>query len=755
MPLTSPILDDLDYATVQEMLRERIPLVAPEWTDHNDSDPGIAMIQLFAHLAEHVGYRLNRVPEKSYVEYLRLVGVKLAPSVAAQTRCALTLTKPANAQALAVRAYTQVKATSGGPPPTFETDTALDVLPAQIAALITTRGGLLDINASGETGPIAAGIDAETYLEQRFSIAWNGKAPKLKDMATDPARLFMAATETAHTTLYVGLAFNRSPAAGFRGARASLHLQLDQDEEPETDVSVQSGAAPLSIVNAFPDGAMVVEYAYYRPPDPGDATGAWMPLSMIADETEGWTRSGTMRFDVPDRIGAIPDGSWANVEPGMAHPLVGALKTPVADTPAQVPISGWIRVRFSIPPQMAIRSLNFNTVAASHLSTVVGERLGRGTGLPGQALRFINQNIAAETADIVSVDESRDDAVIQWRRVEDFDAVGATETVYALDAEAGLVMFGDGMRGRPPVQTERIIARAYRHGGGASGDLGTGMVSLPSGLPSALNGAFNIIPARGGRDAETLEAAKLRAPRAFRMRERAVTGADFADAARQAPGVKVARAQVIGRRRPYPEGHLIDGLDAPGVNFSQDAPGAVTVVVVPDAVGAYPMPTTSELVAVAAHLDRVRLVTTEVFVTTPQYVRFFDFNVTVRAAPGYTATQLREAISDHLRRHLHVLTGGADGTGFAFGSGIHHADLMAAVMSVDGVARVEELTCIVDGRTPDSAPRILEWRLDRRLAQRLTNCSDTEDDTDQIVLLPDEVPFVDAETLNVRVVGAP
>ena len=71
MPLTPPRLDDLDYATVETMLRERIPLVAPEWTDHNDSDPGIALIQLFAHLAEQVGYRLNRVPEKTYVEFLQ------------------------------------------------------------------------------------------------------------------------------------------------------------------------------------------------------------------------------------------------------------------------------------------------------------------------------------------------------------------------------------------------------------------------------------------------------------------------------------------------------------------------------------------------------------------------------------------------------------------------------------------------------------------------------------------------------------
>ena len=52
MPVGPPRLDDLDYAKIEAMLRTRIPVVAPEWTDHNDSDPGITLIQLFAHLAE-------------------------------------------------------------------------------------------------------------------------------------------------------------------------------------------------------------------------------------------------------------------------------------------------------------------------------------------------------------------------------------------------------------------------------------------------------------------------------------------------------------------------------------------------------------------------------------------------------------------------------------------------------------------------------------------------------------------------------
>src|SRR5690606_8408457 len=104
---------------------------------------------------------------------------------------------------------------------------------------------------------------------------------------------------------------------------------------------------------------------------------------------------GTIRFDVPTQIGPIPDGSWADVETDLPHPLVGALKTPVEDTPSQVPISGWIRVRFGVAPRISLRSLTFNTVDASNLSSVANERLGTGNGRAGQVFSLGNGNAPA------------------------------------------------------------------------------------------------------------------------------------------------------------------------------------------------------------------------------------------------------------------------------------------------------------------------------------------------------------------------
>src|SRR3954471_15305111 len=110
MPIPELRLDDLTYdRTVEELIR-RIPVYAPEWTDHNDSDPGITLIQLFAYLTEQVGYRLNRVPEKSYVEFLKLVGVRLNPAVASTTRMAFALAKPETALGALIAAGRQITA---------------------------------------------------------------------------------------------------------------------------------------------------------------------------------------------------------------------------------------------------------------------------------------------------------------------------------------------------------------------------------------------------------------------------------------------------------------------------------------------------------------------------------------------------------------------------------------------------------------------------------------------------------------------
>ncbi|PYS97685.1 MAG: hypothetical protein DMF65_11125 [Acidobacteria bacterium] len=73
MPLSLPNLDDRRYADLFEEARSLIPSYAPEWTNHNPSDPGITLVELFAFLTEMLVYRVNRVTDDNIRAFLKLI----------------------------------------------------------------------------------------------------------------------------------------------------------------------------------------------------------------------------------------------------------------------------------------------------------------------------------------------------------------------------------------------------------------------------------------------------------------------------------------------------------------------------------------------------------------------------------------------------------------------------------------------------------------------------------------------------------
>ena len=51
----------------------------PEWTNLNDSDPGITLLELFAFLTDNLLYRSNRIPEANRLKFLTMLGIALQP----------------------------------------------------------------------------------------------------------------------------------------------------------------------------------------------------------------------------------------------------------------------------------------------------------------------------------------------------------------------------------------------------------------------------------------------------------------------------------------------------------------------------------------------------------------------------------------------------------------------------------------------------------------------------------------------------
>jgi len=74
MPIKPPNLDDRRYEDILGEARSLIPQYCPEWTNLGDADPGMTLVQLFAWMTELTIYRLNRVPDKTYIHFLNFIG---------------------------------------------------------------------------------------------------------------------------------------------------------------------------------------------------------------------------------------------------------------------------------------------------------------------------------------------------------------------------------------------------------------------------------------------------------------------------------------------------------------------------------------------------------------------------------------------------------------------------------------------------------------------------------------------------------
>lgn len=84
MPLPIPPLDDRSFQDLVDEAKRRIPTYCPEWTNHNVSDPGVALIELFAWMSEMILYRVNQVPDRLYLHFLNMVGISPHPPAVAR-----------------------------------------------------------------------------------------------------------------------------------------------------------------------------------------------------------------------------------------------------------------------------------------------------------------------------------------------------------------------------------------------------------------------------------------------------------------------------------------------------------------------------------------------------------------------------------------------------------------------------------------------------------------------------------------------
>ena len=643
MSLPDPILDDLRFQNdLVDQARRRIVDYCPGWTDYNLSDPGITLIELFAWMTEMITYRLNRVPEKTYVKFLEMLGVVLAPSSSASTELSFWLAAPL---------------------PLSENDTTIVAIP---------KG---------------------TEVATRFS-------------ETEPEIIF-----TTNESLEI-----IPPRV----------VQLRRQEDTTRNYAPRMGIETFYPFNRTTPQEGDTFFIGFEPQD--DLSGHTIRLNFNCEKTQA---VGVRREDPPLVWEcSIGDGSWKEVPPSSRPgetDTTGGLNNEEGSLVLYLPLTWktdviqgreayWIRCRFEQrrPEQgrytespriikLTPRTIGATT-SATHAVNVVAELLGNSSGEPGQHFNLEHVHILPlERDETLEIQETGygDVGYIPWKRVVDFSNSSPTDRHYTIDLTNGIVHLGPAVRqpdgslrqyGRVPPPGRGIQFSKYRHGGGTIGNLPEERLQMLKTSIPYVDRVLNLMRADGGRDAETLDEAKMRARREMRSQERAVTAQDY-ELLTPRSSREIYRVRCV----------------TPSDDSSAPPPGTVQLLVVPAAVEAVRQGDLSKLSItplltrqIINYLDNYRMIGTNVKVSEPKYIGV-QVNAEVVVSPFSDPDEVNQRIIEQLTAFLTPLPISDDAItptpflgenwqGWPFGRDLLAVEIDTLIRQVDGVMHVWEIT---------------------------------------------------------------
>jgi Baseplate J-like protein len=663
-----PNLDDRTWRDIVEQAKALIPVYAPEWTDHNPSDLGIALIELFAWIVEQMIYRLNRVPEKNYIEFLNLLGITRDPAIPATT---MLIFRTASSTPVTVPTGSQYStlptATEDGI--VFETDRELKVLPINLTHVLL-------IQKIRETND---GIDVEKITYQNITSNIVGQplsGIKIAILSGEQKIITLGFDTKSTEQLNLTCRFSQAIKTGLSGVLVSLIYS-----NSETDIPSSWNKNP----------------------------------NIIQDETNGMQKNGVLSLKLEaDWQSQNPQQNWSSIE----------AKGEKLDLKLY-----WLGFKIENSSgqtlELGIEYILFNAVSATNALTVTQPENYKGNGKPFQTFVLKNAPLYKQTNARNPYESLQ---VENWKMVEDIPE--GDDPCYRINPVSGTLYFGNyddkkvdkKGNGRIPTDGSEIKVLKYRYVPpiGSKGNVSADTIRVPRTLVDSIASVTNPGAAKGGKDEEDIEETKRRAPEILRNRNRAITVEDYEYLAREA-STKVAKVRCLPPRQLVKGELLASGkkVGDPGAEVQEGepwtygglnrSPGQVNLIVIPDAPNAQnnpeinPRPTLSEELSqeITEYLEARRPLTTKLKVHSGLYL---PINVTAQIKiwpkaidnglinqEGGTFKAYKEDLIKEIAKFLHPLFGGLEGKGWETGQEIVASNLLSILQPDPDIGFINDL----------------------------------------------------------------
>lgn len=664
MPLQDelPVIDDRTFAEIVDEARSRIPRYTPEWTDLNESDPGMAMVQLFAWLTEMQIYRMSLVPKLNYLKFLELVGIELEPAKPSTARIAFTVLDNFNEDRTIVPSHTQVATEDPDEqgPIIFETDSALIAIKAKLDRLQVFDGvNYRDISNENDDENIEVSFEP-------FGTPNVGRA---------------------------------------------LLLGFDT-ELPETTISL-TGWVPAedgkgAVLQCVSDGLQVsisaeLTWEYWNGYE-------WRKLDVLKDDTAGFSRSGEVQLKGPAKGQMVP------IVIGKVEEERYWIRARVSKAGYEVP-PRLLALRTNIVAATQAETIEFEIVDGSNGQIDQEVTLSDAPVISGSLELQVDEGAEAgfetwtEVPDLFG--SGLDDNHYVLNR--------ATGVIRFGDGINGRIPIANPRR---PANMRARKYRVG--GGTRGNVPAKSLVVLQSSVEGVdPNGVINLFASAGGVEEQSLTDAIARAPQTLKSKDRAVTSADFEELAMRSANIARAKAlplyhpkfrqgggelEALCHQAPLSESQSRSQVNPPGIEI----PGVVTVIVIPKVdtkKNSTPTPSQGTLQTVCAYLNERRLLTTEVYVIGPVY-REVKISAVLIAEDSADLAAVKTAALDSIQLYFDPIEGGEGssrdkpGPGWPFGGTVYYSLLYRRVL-LAGVKRIASLTVSLDGEEHEPCTDVL------------------------------------------------